>query len=228
MRVAYIAALLAGVLSLGSGFAESTPTARQPTVKINGHDLVIVASDGHTRVITRADAVGVPALSPDSRMIGYIKRLGPGEESIDPDLTAVVLVEVGTLATRTFMRPGTNLPHINGVEYESNVTFSEDGRWLYVEAYGFGDTDFIYKVRTTTGEIQYFRDGVDISVIRDGPWRGFILLGRHAGRKAGGSDYPVSVLRPDGTKVMIVPGTYGPHPDEAVGRWLKLHKWRAW
>jgi hypothetical protein len=69
---------------------------------------------------------------------------------------------------------------------------------------------------------------VEISVLRNGPWRGDLLMGVHTCyADHPGCDYPVHVVQPDGKSVFIVPGTNGADSQQALARWLKRRGWRA-
>ena len=69
-----------------------------------------------------------------------------------------------------------------------------------------------------------------MKVIRTGPYRGYLLVQQHRyyERPEGGSYNPVFVIRPDGHKEFMVPGSGNDDGELAVEPWLAKRNWRAW
>jgi hypothetical protein len=70
-------------------------------------------------------------------------------------------------------------------------------------------------------------DGWLYGVLRNGPYRGHLVMGRqscHRGR-AGGSGNPVSVVSPSGEVILLVPGTDRDGGEGSLSKWLKEKGW---
>lgn len=187
--------------------------------------LLLAAVTPTSHAAHRQDA---PVVSPDGRTAAFIRRLGQSSDA-DEAPTEVVLVDVSTGKRKTVLRPG-QVSAPSGFRFDTaeRVTFSPNGRRLYVEADCPCDSGEVYEVDVRTGRARFLSWGVEISVLRDGPWRGDLLMGVHTCyADHPGCDYPVHVVQPDGQSIFIVPRTNGVDRQQALARWLKGHGWRA-
>lgn len=167
-------------------------------------------------------------VSPDGRTAAFIRWVGHSSGT-DEDSTEVVLVDISTGKRKTVLRPG-QVSAPSGFKFTAaeRLTFSPDGKRLYVEADCPCDSGQVYAVDIPTGRTRFFAWGVDISVLRNGPWRGNLLMGVHTCYPDHpGCDYPVHVVQPDGKSVFTLPSTYGSDTQQALARWLKRRGWRA-
>ena len=167
-------------------------------------------------------------VSPDGRTAAFIRRVGHSSDTGDAR-TEVVLVDISSGKRRTVLRPG-QVSAPNGLKFDTaeRVTFSPDSRRLYVEAGCPCDSGQVYAVDVPTRRARFFAWGVEISVLRNGPWRGNLLMGVHTCYPDHpGCDYPMHVVQPDGKSVFTVPSTYGSDTQQALARWLKRCGWRA-
>lgn len=108
----------------------------------------------------------------------------------------------------------------------ANPDFSLDGGYVYVEADAYATSPAIHQVAVRTGAIRYVTDGTLYGVLRNGPWRGFLVVQQHRYRRDGnGSFDPFVIVKPDGRAVAMVPGSDGDDPDRALARWLRAKRW---
>lgn len=175
-----------------------------------------------------ANRANAAMVSPNGRTAALIRKLGQSSAT-EQARTEVVLVDISTGKRTTVLRPG-QVGAPNGFKFNAaeRLTFSPDGKRLYVEADCPCDSGQVYAVDVPTGRARFFAWGVEISVLRNRPWRGDLLMGVHTCyADHPGCDYPVHVLQPDGKSVFIVPNTNGANGQQALARWLKSRGWRA-
>ena len=108
--------------------------------------------------------------------------------------------------------------------------FSLDSGYVYITA-----TDpspyrsAVHQINLQTGRVRYVTSGWGLSVIRTGPYRGYLLVLKHLLRSSMGGTYdPVFVVRPDGRTEFMVPGSDSEASELAVGPWLSRRGWHAW
>lgn len=107
--------------------------------------------------------------------------------------------------------------------------WSLDGGFVYVLGAGWVTSGGVHQVDVRTGSERFVIDGNSLRVIRTGPYRGMLLVGRHKyrGPPELGSYDPVDVVRPDGEVVLTVPGSDKDEGDASVAKWLKANGWTA-
>ena len=113
----------------------------------------------------------------------------------------------------------------------SNPLFSLDGGYLYVTSSdNVPGRDAVHQVDVRTGKRRFVAGGYALSVLRTGPYRGYLLVQNHRyyDRPSGGSYNPVSVVRPDGHVEFMIPGSATDEGEKAVEPWLVRKGWRAW
>ncbi len=105
----------------------------------------------------------------------------------------------------------------------------DDGKHLLAERTYPGTSSSVHEIDLATGTERQLAWGVDIAVLRDGPWRGDLLMGVHTCYSSHpGCDYPVHVVTRAGKLVYVVPRTYGSDGAAGVQAWLSKRGWRAW
>ena len=105
---------------------------------------------------------------------------------------------------------------------------SLDGKSVYQQVCRWVTSDFIVKVRVADGQRTAMGPGNSLSVIRDGPKRGMLLVERHMYRRGGGSYDATYTVNSAGHATMMVPGSDADSGEAAVARWLASNKWHAW
>ncbi len=186
-------------------------------------------ADGKPHAV-RKPAAGVdrdPAASPDGRRIAFIhfaKAPDPGEVGRG-ELMVFDVARGHTMRAappHASQAPGRDFTKLHA------PTFSNDGRTIYVMAMAWVTSDSIHAVNPATHTERFVVGGNSLSVIRNGPYAGDLLVSEHRYFPGGGSYDPTFVVRPNGHEVLMVPGTDGDGDDEAaVAAWLKKGGWRA-
>lgn len=175
----------------------------------------------------RAGVMGEPALSPDGRQATYLRASGPNaDDQDDPQPTDIVVVELPGGRPKVVIRPTWSYFDLRTAVA---VTYAADGRHLYIEADCPCDSHSIHEIDPVTGTQHRIAWGVDMAVLRDGPWKGDLLIGEHTCYPDhSGCDYPVHVVTPAGDSIYVVPGTAGADRSVRLKKWLSKKGWRAW
>ena len=175
----------------------------------------------------RDNVLDKPATSPDGRLVSYVRAVGEPADKGDPQPAEVVLADLMTGKTKVLVPAGV------GTEWYLRpivrVTFAEDGKHIFAERTYPGTSSSVHEIDLATGKERQLGWGVDIAVLRDGPWRGDLIMGVHTCyRNHPGCDYPVHVVTPLGKSVYVVPERYGSEGVSGVQYWLSKRGWRAW
>lgn len=175
----------------------------------------------------REGVIGEPAISPDDRQVAYIRAVGPKpDDHGDPQPTEIVVAKLPDGSPTVVAHPSSSYLDLRSA---TSVTYATDGRHLYVEAACPCDSDGIYEIDVVTATRHRIAWGIEVSVLRDGPWRGDLLMGVHTCYPDHvGCDYPVHVVTPAGKSVYVVPGTAVADRSARLQNWLSKRSWRAW
>lgn len=185
-------------------------------------------ADGRAVVLPdRASVVGEPALSPDGRHVAYIRAAGPKpDDQDDRQPTEIVVAELPDGSPEVVVHPSSSYWDLRSAV---SVTYATDGQHIYVEAACPCSSDSIHEIAVITGSHHRIAWGIEMAVLRGGPWRGDLLMGVHTCyRSHPGCDYPVHVVTPAGKSVFVVPGTSGADRPARLQSWLAKRGWRAW
>jgi hypothetical protein len=185
--------------------------------------------DGHQISLPDSEVVlGKPAISPDGRQGAYVRAVGRPQEFDDPQPSEVVITDLSTGKSRVLVSSvaGSNLDSTPVIR----LTFALDGRHLFAERTFPGTYHTIHDIDVTTGnERRLPPTGADIAVLRDGPWRGDLLMQVHTCYSSHpGCDFPVHVVTPAGELVYVVPHRLWGDGGDELRAWLAERKWRAW
>jgi hypothetical protein len=171
--------------------------------------------------------LGNPAISPDGSHIAYVRAVGQRPDWDDPQPSEVVVTNLADHRANVLINSGADTEWY--LKPVVRVTFAEDSKHLFAERAHPGDSDSVRVIDLVTGREGFLSWGVDISVLRDGPWRGDLLMGVHTCYDNHfGCDYPVHVVTPAGRSVYVVPGTAGADHASQLRAWLAKRGWRAW
>jgi hypothetical protein len=110
----------------------------------------------------------------------------------------------------------------------ASQSMSLDGGYLYQEVCRWVTSNDIVQVRLSDGRRKDVTDGNMLRIIRNGPYRGMLLVEKH--KYTSGADmhaYDATfVVRPDGKEMLEVPGSRD--ADQAVVNfWLQKQGWTA-
>jgi dipeptidyl aminopeptidase/acylaminoacyl peptidase len=185
------------------------------------------AGDGSLRQITRDGGYGAPILSPDGRTIAFVREDRKPDSSDQGGLTSLWIADVATGAARKLLAGRPDDDPKRDLAWFRDPVFSLDGGFVYVEAQAWATSGAIHQIDVATGRERFVVDGWLYGVLRNGRYRGHLVVGQHKyhGAPNYGSYNPVSVFRPDGTKVLTVPGSELDDGTESLPRWLKAKGW---
>lgn len=193
----------------------------------------------HFRVSAFALLVVLPSLSgasamrvvsPDGAQAVEIVDFGLGDAN-GTGAQALVLEDRKTGRQRQLLVSHYDEDYQRNLSGLSNPLFSLDGGYLYINS---SDTapgrSAVHQIELRTGKQRFVIGGYVISLMRTGPYRGFLLVQKHRyyNRPAGGSYNPVFVVRPDGQTALMIPGSATDNGETAIKPWLTIRGWRAW
>ncbi|MCP3734659.1 hypothetical protein M9979_07215 [Sphingomonas sp. RP10(2022)] len=166
------------------------------------------------------------ALSPDGRLTAWIKPVKGAAGASGQAASVLWLTDAKTGASRQLFRGRSSADPKQDRSSLANPDFSLDGGYVYVEADAYATSPAVHQVNVRTGVARYVTDGGLYGVLRDGPWRGYLVVQQHRYRKNGNGSYdPYIIVRPDGRQIAIVPDTDGSDPDAGLTAWLSAKRW---
>ena len=201
--------LLTALLALVAGSAEAAVSVQDGNILCDG------------KAITSAGVDDQPALSPDGHTVAFVRSLQVESADGPMDTAALWIGDCNTGRVRQLLKPHPNNDKAErNLRQVNNPVFSLDGGFVYVMATAWVTSDAIHQVSIATGKEKYITSGNKLSVIRTGPYRGYLLLSQHRYHAEGGSYDPTYVVRPNGKIVMMVPGTDNEGEIDLTAEWL--------
>ncbi len=154
----------------------------------------------------------VPAVNaPPHRTIRTARPRPASADTHDPFPT-----DISTPSTRSDDGTGRNT-RTGGVP-------SLDGGYSYRLVDRYATSAEVVQVRRADGRTRDVIDGNSVSVIRNGPYRGYLLVSRHKYRDDGAYD-PTDLVRPDGKVVTTLPDCDDDEDGSCARSWLDAHGW---
>jgi dipeptidyl aminopeptidase/acylaminoacyl peptidase len=162
-----------------------------------------------------------PVVSPDGRTAAFVRS----EEGNEPGLW---IRELATGRERRLLGPRPSEEPKRNLTALSNPVFSLDGGYIYFEASAWATSSAVHQISLRTGRVRFVTDGSLFGVIRNGRWRGHLVVGQHRyfGPPQYGSYDPVSVIRPDGKVMFRAPGSDEDGGFSSIETWLNANGWR--
>ncbi len=162
-----------------------------------------------------------PATSPDGRWRAEV-RTERRATMTTPGVNAIWLIDTHSGKRRKL--------YIGPTYFERDfweLRWSLDNRFVYYSTQESETSGGTHKVDARTGAEQTLYPGWLIGVLRNGPYRGYVLAQPHRYWVEGGSYNPVVVVRPDGREMFTVPGTKQVEGAQALPRWLRKKGWKT-
>jgi hypothetical protein len=205
--------------------------ANQPDVSVTDDGQIVYYNGSGTPTELSPKGKFMQAvLAPDDRMVAFIEVLVEGTPAYDDTRTQLWIADGVTGKARVLFksRPGSDPKSMMAAMW--NPVFSLNGGFVYVETEAWVTSAAIHQINVKTGAEKFVIDGSIRGVMRTGPHRGALLVGRHLYPKnpEDGAYDEVHLVRPDGEVLLIVPGSRDDDGEASVERWLKAKGWSAW
>lgn len=166
------------------------------------------------------------ATSPDGRLAAWTRSVAGQAGASGQVATALWLTNTRTGTSRLLYRGRPSTDHKQNRSSLANPDFSLDGGYIYVEADAYATSPAVHQINVLTGVARYVTDGGLYGILRDGPWRGYLIIQQHRYRRNGNGSYdPYVVVRPNGRQIAVIPGTDAGNPDRALALWLSGKRW---
>jgi hypothetical protein len=142
-------------------------------------------------------------LTPDGKVAYFIRSVADPEAAkrFDGEATQICRVSVQTGVIEPVVEPvGSNEPEKN-LRGFSNLVLSPDGRTLYFLAFAWATSNAIHALDLATRAVSFVSPGNEILVIRNGEYRGDLVVQKHKDLVGGGSYDQYWVVAPDGREL---------------------------
>jgi len=224
MTVWRLSFALASVL-MAAGAAQ----AKAPVVTSVNGNIVCAAANGRTHSITSSGKDDQAVLSPDGHTVAFVRTLVNGQVDLDANMSELWIGDCTSGKTHRLLTPRISDEPKARLSYANNPTFSLNGGFVYVMARAWETADAVHQVSVKTGKSKYVIDSNSLAVIRNGPYRGYMLTQPHMYRSNDEGAYdPTYVVRPDAKWKMLVPNTDKGAEIDFTAEWLETHGWKAW
>ena len=217
-------------IGLGAALALHTAAVATPSVSEEFGNIIFHDAQGVSRPLTSDHHSGKPVLSPDGRTLAWIHldRKPPDNDPMAAGQTSVWIADAVSGGARRLAGSIRDADLRAEIVNPEAVAFSLDGGYLYVTSQLGTTSPGIHQIKLGLGTQKFVTGGALNGVIRNGPYRGFLLVGEHRYYTQGGSYDATFLVRPDGQHVMMLPGSDSDRPGaDPVKRWLDAHQWRA-
>ena len=227
--------ILIALLTLlaASTLAEAGP----PSVRLDDDDNIEYDDGaGHTRLLTYDSDFNKPVLSPNGRMAAFTRDEGPSD-LCDPAPTSLWIVDLPDgeprllFASRPAKEDDSSEQRIDtDMRSFGNPVFSLDGGFIYLDVSDCSPGGVLHQVNVATGAERLVTRGNFMGVIRNGPYRGNLLMWfhYHYGPPKFGSYDPGYIVRPDGKQLFMIPGSEDSYGTETTKAWMKANGWDYW
>lgn len=175
-----------------------------------GGNIYYVSGSGSERRLTRSGGDSDPVLSPDGRLVVFI-RTGTGDP-IETNLDTCDNMQIrristdGTGDTTIVASKASNEPQ-ELLACFSDAQFSEDGSVVFFLSAAWITSAAVHRIELRTGEISFVTPGNSLEVIRDGEFKGNLRISQHRNHSDWGSYDCDYIFSPEGKQITIVEGT---------------------
>ena len=186
------------------------------------------AAEGSVRQLTRNGNYGEPTLSPDGRTVAFVHEDTKASAVGESGLTSLWIADGLSGKFKKLLDPKPTGKHSRNPASFRHPVFSLNGGYVYIEAEASATSGAIYQVRVATGQVRYVVAGGLRGILRNGPYRGYLLVNQHRyfpGPQFG-SYNPDFVIRPDGKEILRIPGTEIDDGRDRLPGWLKMKGWK--
>ena len=184
-------------------------------------------SDGGVSQLTRGTSFGEPRLSPNGRTVAFIRQDSYPTEEGELGATSLWIADLTRQTVRSLLRSRPSKDVAQDLTSFGKPIFSLDGGFVYIAAQAWATSTAIHQVNVSTGKTRFVVAGSLRGVLRNGPFRGFLVVNQHRYHPAPdfGSYNPDFIVRPDGKEILRVPGTEVDDGRDRLWPWLKLKGW---
>jgi dipeptidyl aminopeptidase/acylaminoacyl peptidase len=173
------------------------------SVSVKGGNIQFTNKDGQTTALTSSGRDSDPCLSPDGRLVAFVRATpdrkvstGSGE-----DTSELWIVGSDGKNPRKVVEPKAADKTENILAEMSTPQFSSDGRRIFFETSAWTTSSAVHVIDLSTKKEQFVCAGNGLEVIRSGEYKDCFLVQQHRYFIGGGSYDWYWLLRPDGEEV---------------------------
>ncbi|WP_129586269.1 hypothetical protein [Sphingomonas montana] len=199
-------------------------------VRLSGGNIQYRDPNGNVRQLTQGGNFTDPVLSSDGHTIAFIHLDGRPAEEGEAGFTSLWIADAVNGTQRRLLASHPNDEPSRNLASFGSPRFSLDGGFIYIDADAWTTSSAVHQISVTTGKERFVVAGNITAIMRTGPYRGYLLVSQHKYRQAPefGSYEAISLIKPDGTPILVVPGSDGDDSAAAQVAWLNSNGWRAW
>ena len=205
------------------------PSVSQTRIVMLRHGDIYISDPHELRRVTTDGRCSSVVKSPDGKLIAFIHMdVPPGNEG-DQGQTSLRIADLASGEVRQVLAPTPSTEPERDMRSMDRPKWSLEGGFIYVESAAWATSSAIHQVNLATGRERFVIDGWLNAIVRTGPYRGYLLVGRHQYRQGpgGGSFNPVYLVRPDGKVMFAIAGSADDEGERSVPKWLSANGWRA-
>lgn len=199
-------------------------------VRLSGGGVQYRDVAGKVRQITTGGNFRDPVLSPDGHTVAFIHLDERPTEEGEAGFPSLWIADGRTGMQRRLLASQSDDEPTRNLASFGSPKFSLDGGLVYIEAEVWATSAAVHQVSVATGKARFVIAGSLTGIMRTGPYRGYLLVAQHKYRQAPerGSYDAITLVRPNGTPILMVPGSDGDDSSAAQAAWLNNNGWRAW